>query len=116
MTHRGDRFDGDGTQPVTSCGTEDVLTCHVIVLRHPLTQVVGLAHVDEYVRETGLERFLAAFLDRVRERYFADDGDDDDGDEYEWEELEEEETDETESNSEIGNNFAKLFACELRRT
>ena len=65
------------------------MTCHVVVLHHPLTGVVGLGHFDEYVREKGLERFLNAFLDRIRERYFAtgeDDEDDLDEDEFEWEE------------------------------
>ena len=58
MTHLGDRFiDGDGGA-ILSCGTEDVLTCHVIVLHHAFTQVTALAHFDEFVQQKGLEKFV----------------------------------------------------------
>ena len=58
MTHLGDRFDEGGGGAVMSCGTEDVLTCHVIVLHHAFTQVTALAHFDEFVQHQGLERFV----------------------------------------------------------
>ena len=58
VTHLGDRFStGDGPRRVLSCGTEDVLTCHVIVLHHAFTQVTALAHFDEFIRDRGLTRF-----------------------------------------------------------
>ncbi len=74
VSHRGDRFsssssadsdgeaspDPSGLTPVRCLGTEDVLTCHVIVLRHPLTATVALAHFDEFIREKGLNRFIIA--------------------------------------------------------
>ena len=66
MTHLGDRFSNGGMAPsskgdggaILSCGTEDVLTCHVIVLHHAFTQVTALAHFDEFVRQQGLEKFV----------------------------------------------------------
>ena len=77
-------------------GTEDVLTCHVIVLHHPLTAVTAIAHFDEFVKEPGLEKLVQDFLARVRQRYFVDEADEkeledgEDGD-YEWEEWDEDE-------------------------
>jgi len=70
VTHLGDRFDEGGGGAVMSCGTEDVLTCHVIVLHHAFTQVTALAHFDEFVQHQGLERFVNAFLNRVCDRHF----------------------------------------------
>lgn len=66
MTHLGDRFsDGEvapsskgGGGVILRCGTEDVLTCHVIVLHHGFTQVTALAHFDEFVQQKGLEKFV----------------------------------------------------------
>ena len=58
VTHLGDRFDEGVGGEVMSCGTEDVLTCHVIVLHHAFTQVTALAHFDEFVQHRGLERFV----------------------------------------------------------
>ena len=52
-------FDGDRLQdghPVRCCGTEDVLTCHVVVLHHPEARVTAIAHFDEYVKEARLKR------------------------------------------------------------
>ena len=58
VTHLGDRFnDGKGGE-ILSCGTEDVLTCHVVVLHHAFTQVTALAHFDEFVQQQGLEKFV----------------------------------------------------------
>ena len=76
-------------------GTEDVLTCHVIVLHHPLTAVTAIAPSDEYIREPRLEKLVQDFLASVRARIFVDesaieDEEEDDGD-YEWEEWEEDE-------------------------
>ena len=53
-------FDGDRLQdgnPVRCCGTEDVLTCHVVVLHHPEARVTAIAHFDEYVKEARLKRY-----------------------------------------------------------
>jgi hypothetical protein len=99
----GARF-SDGT-PVQICGTEDVLTCHVIVLHHTFTRTTALAHFDEYVRDRGLNRFVDAFLDRVRRNHFYDDemSSGSDGDAaagagaWEWEECEDSEEDEVDN-------------------
>jgi hypothetical protein len=68
VTHLGERFTTpssssstsplDNSSRILSCGTEDVLTCHVIVLHHSFTQVTALAHFDEFVRERGVENFV----------------------------------------------------------
>lgn len=101
VTHLGDRFsDGEvapsskgGGGVILRCGTEDVLTCHVIVLHHGFTQVTALAHFDEFVQQKGLEKFVSAFLGRVCDRHFEWESDDNGGDgdvatdsewEYEW--------------------------------
>eukprot|EP00095_Tigriopus_kingsejongensis_P012140 maker-scaffold867_size86973-snap-gene-0.13 protein:Tk12140 transcript:maker-scaffold867_size86973-snap-gene-0.13-mRNA-1 annotation:"n-terminal asparagine amidase" len=89
-TFHGDRFQ-DGTK-VAWCGTEDVLTCHVLVLHHHLTQVTAIAHFDEYVRELRLSHFVVEFLERVRDQYFvSSDANEDFSEDYEWEEWEDEE-------------------------
>ena len=43
---------------IMNCGTEDVLTCHVVVLHHTFTQVTALAHFDEFVQKEGLDKFV----------------------------------------------------------
>ena len=93
ITHTGDSFPNG--QRVSICGTEDVLTCHVIILHHPFTGTLGLAHFDEFFKENGLmKQFLESFLLRVRQRYFYSQDDDDfdeqdEGldDDWEWEEM-----------------------------
>jgi len=47
-THPGDLLDNG--QEVVACGTEDVLTCHVIIMREPATGVTAIAHFDEFSR------------------------------------------------------------------
>ena len=111
------------TPPVLYVGTEDVLTCHVIVLHHAFTNVTALAHFDEYVRERGLNRFIDAFKAKVFKRFFVEDweeeewGDEDqDDEEYEWEEWEEseEEEDEESGGKSTGKSFGEpSFKMEL---
>ena len=67
VTHRGDTLE-DGQQ-VTAAGTDDVLTCHVIVLREPETGVTAIGHFDEFSRKKNFEALVATFLERVRLDY-----------------------------------------------
>eukprot|EP00092_Neocalanus_flemingeri_P011073 GFUD01011921.1.p1 GENE.GFUD01011921.1~~GFUD01011921.1.p1 ORF type:complete len:128 (-),score=27.42 GFUD01011921.1:62-445(-) len=63
-THPGDRLD-DG-QEVVGCGTEDVLTCHVIILREPSLGVTAIAHFDEFSRKWDFEGLMKNFLEKVK--------------------------------------------------
>ena len=50
------------------CGTDDVLPCHVIILREPHTQVTAIAHYDSFARRTGFTNLAKAFQEEVRTR------------------------------------------------
>jgi len=66
VTFPDDRLDNG--QEVTMCGTDDVLTCHVIILREPVTGVTAIAHYDSFARRTGFTSLVKAFQDKVRSR------------------------------------------------
>jgi len=94
VTHSGAKFDDCPDQRVSTVGTDDVLTCHVVILHHPWTSTLALAHFDEFVRAPALNRFLKAFLERIRERYFSEEWEDDEFDEdwdYEYVDEDDEE-------------------------
>ena len=58
-------------QEVVACGTEDVLTCHVILMRESRTGVTAIAHFDEFSRHwdfSGMMEDFLAKLDRVKHR------------------------------------------------
>ena len=83
---------------VLGCGTDDVLTCHVIVLREPELGVAAIGHFDEFSRKKNFDGLVATFLDRVRQRKRAsawDYWDEGEGD-WEWEEDGEEQVEEEE--------------------
>jgi len=85
----------DNGEKVVCCGTEDVLTCHIIIMRDPTTGVAAIAHFDEFTKRKAFENMTKSFLDRVRQameedwqyideeeeetewEYWDDDGDDD---------------------------------------
>ena len=52
-------------QEVVSCGTEDVLTCHVIILREPSTGVTAIAHFDEFSRVWDFRGLMQDFIDKI---------------------------------------------------
>ena len=84
-------------QEVVACGTEDVLTCHVIILRDPATRVTAIAHFDEFSRVWDFAGLARDFLDKVawvrhHEEWEYRDGEDE-GD-WEWWEEEGEEAEE----------------------
>ena len=98
-------------QEVVGCGTEDVLTCHVIIMREPSLGVTAIAHFDEFSRVWDFEGLMNDFLGKVklmkaRKDYDYWDGDEED---WEWEEEEEgEEGDDTEEQVELDpgmNNY-----------
>jgi len=96
VTHKGDTLE-DG-QEVLGCGTDDVLTCHVIVLREPELGVAAIGHFDEFSRKKNFDGLVASFLERVRQRKRAsawDYWEDGEGD-WEWEEDGEEQEEEEE--------------------
>lgn len=106
VTFHGDRFIDDSK--VIWCGTEDVLTCHVLVLHHQLTQVTAIAHFDEYVKESRLEQFVTQFLERVRDQYFVtSESTDDFSNDYEWEEWDETESEDSDVSENNLENFGK---------
>jgi len=84
-------FDGDRLQDgkhVRLCGTEDVLTCHVVILHHPDSRVTAIAHFDEYVKEARLKRYVSDFGGKVADRLYSLEYDiDEDAEEWEWEEV-----------------------------
>ena len=83
---------------VLGCGTDDVLTCHVIVLREPELGVAAIGHFDEFSRKKNFDGLVASFLERVRQRKRAsawDYWEDGEGD-WEWEEDGEEQEQEEE--------------------
>ena len=100
VTHKGDTLE-DGQEvllcfiqkiltsiQVLGCGTDDVLTCHVIVLREPVLGVAAIGHFDEFSRKKNFDGLVASFLERVRQRKRAsawDYWEEDEGD-WEWEE------------------------------
>ena len=76
-----------------ACGTEDVLTCHVIILRDPATRVTAIAHFDEFSRVWDFAGLARDFLDKVawvrhHEEWEYREGEDE-GDWEWWEEAEE---------------------------
>ena len=80
---------------VVGCGTEDVLTCHVIILREPATGVTAIAHFDEFSRVWDFQALSRDFLDKVAlmrgspaEWDYWEEGESGD---WEWDEEEEEE-------------------------
>ena len=99
VTHRGDTLE-DNCE-VLGCGTEDILTCHVIVLREPQTGVAAIGHFDNFCRMKDFVSLMNCFLERVRQRKRADDwsyweeGEDD----WEWEE--ESDTEDAENDVEL---------------
>ncbi|XP_059089575.1 uncharacterized protein LOC131885528 [Tigriopus californicus] len=104
VTFQGDRFINDSK--VVWCGTEDVLTCHVLVLHHQVTQVTAIAHFDEYVKEARLVQFVTQFLERVRDQYFVtSESTEDFSNEYEWEEWDESELEDAEMTGSKLENF-----------
>ena len=85
-------------QEVTACGTEDVLTCHVIIMREPRTGVTAIAHFDEFSRHwdfSGMMEDFLAKVDRVKNRQEWEYDSEGEGGEWEWwdESEEEQETD-----------------------
>jgi len=84
-THPGDLLDNG--QEVVACGTEDVLTCHVIIMREPATGVTAIAHFDEFSRVWDFREMAEDFVEKVKfvkqksEWEYAEDGDEDD---WEW--------------------------------
>ena len=49
-------------QMVVACGTEDVLTCHVILMRESRTGVTAIAHFDEFSRHWDVSGLMEDFL------------------------------------------------------
>ena len=81
---------------VLGCGTDDVLTCHVIILRDPELGVAVIGHFDEFSRKKDFEGLANSFLERLRQRKRASTWDyweEGEGD-WEWEEDGEEEEEE----------------------
>ena len=64
MTFLGDSFGkiskdtNSDNNMIMNCGTEDMLTCHVVVMHHTFTQVTALAHFDEFVQKEDLDKFV----------------------------------------------------------
>ena len=83
-------------QEVLGCGTDDLLTCHVILLREPRLGVAAIGHFDEFARTKDFKGLVASFLERVRQRKRAEEWDYWEGGEgdWEWEEEVEEEREE----------------------
>jgi len=110
VTYYGDRFD-DG-KVVKKLGTQDVLTCHVVTLRHEETGVTAFAHFDEYLRIQRLEAFLNKFYQLIVHRtYYAYEDDDAAGEDWEWysdEEDNEEDADQNEYATEEQSNNDEL--------
>jgi len=98
-THPGDQLD-DG-QNVVGCGTEDVLTCHVIILREPSLGVTAIAHFDEFSRRKDFECLMKDFLEKVKLTKETKEWDYCDGEEDDWEWEEEEEEESKESHVEL---------------
>ncbi|XP_023322489.1 uncharacterized protein LOC111696928 isoform X2 [Eurytemora carolleeae] len=70
VTYPEDKLDnGD---KVICCGTEDVLTCHVIIIRDPYTGVSSIAHFDEFSKQSSFEKMVESFLEKIRERQEGD--------------------------------------------
>ena len=78
-------------QMVVACGTEDVLTCHVILMRESRTGVTAIAHFDEFSRHwdfSGMMEDFLAKLDRVKNREEWEYDSEGDGDWEWWDESE----------------------------
>lgn len=64
MTFLGDSFGkiskdtNSDNNMIMNCGTEDMLTCHAVVMHHTFTQVTALAHFDEFVQKEDLDKFV----------------------------------------------------------
>jgi len=104
---RGDCYDSQLAewlhlfQNVVGCGTEDVLTCHVIILREPSLGVTAIAHFDEFSRRKDFECLMKDFLEKVKLTKETKEWDYCDGEEDDWEWEEEEEEESKESHVEL---------------
>jgi len=98
-THPGDTLD-DG-QEVVGCGTEDVLTCHVIILREPSLGVTAISHFDEFSRVWDFDGLMNDFLAKVKLMKERKDYEYCEGDEEDWEWEEEDSVEEAEATVEL---------------
>jgi len=48
------------------CGTEDVLTCHVVIFRDRGTGVSAIGHFDEFTKRVHFEKMACSFLEKIR--------------------------------------------------
>ena len=77
-----------------ACGTEDVLTCHVIIMRESRTGVTAIAHFDEFSRHwdfSGMMEDFLAKVDRVKNREEWEYDSEGEGGDWEWWDESEEE-------------------------
>ena len=56
----------DNGQEVVACATEDLLTCHAVILRDPATAVVAIGHFDEFSRVWDFSGLMGDFLEKVK--------------------------------------------------
>ena len=96
-------------QEVVGCGTEDVLTCHVIILREPSLGVTAIAHFDEFSRKKDFEGLMKNFLENVKLMKERKEWDYWEGDEEEWDWEEEGEEDAIESQVELDPSMNHLL-------
>ena len=56
----------DNGEKVTACATEDLLTCHAVILRDPVTNVTAIGHFDEFSRVWDFSGLMEDFLEKVK--------------------------------------------------
>ena len=86
-----------------ACATEDLLTCHAVILRDPATAVTAIGHFDEFSRVWDFSGLMEDFLEKVRlmkQRGGWDYCEEDCEEDWEWWEEEEEEEEEDDSQTE----------------
>ena len=87
----------DNGQEVVACATEDLLTCHAVILRDPATAVVAIGHFDEFSRVWDFSGLMGDFLEKVKMVKQREDWDyceeEEEGDWEWWEEDEDQDED-----------------------
>ena len=98
-SHPGDSLENG--EEVMACATEDLLTCHAVILRDPATAVTAIGHFDEFSRVWDFSGLMEDFLEKVRlmkQRGGWDYCEEDCEEDWEWwEEEEEEEEDDSQT-------------------
>ena len=109
--HPGERLDSG--EDVTACATEDLLTCHAVILRDPATSVTAIGHFDEFSRHWDFSGLMEDFLEKVRlmkQRGGWDYCEEDCEEDWEWWEEEEDDSQTEACDDQLQPGLSSIFS------